>query len=164
MVQAIPLANDRGTAFVDDADAGLVAGYTWCLHAARPNGGTVDYAIAYVPGTGHRGQLILMHVLLMGQAGVDHRDGNGLNNTRSNLRLATRAQNAANSRPRGGSSAYKGVCLTRWGWQAYITADKRRIHLGYYTDEVAAAMVYDHAARQAYGAFARLNFPHSTTA
>jgi len=157
MTQRIPLAKGRGYALVDDEDVPLVSGYTWCLSGG---GSTVDYATAYIPGSGHQGRNVLMHVLLTGRTGTDHRNGDGLDNRRENLRPATRAQNAANSRKAAGcSSAYKGVCLTRWGWQAYIKVDRKRRHLGYFAAEEAAARAYDAAALAAWGEFARPNFP-----
>jgi HNH endonuclease len=149
------------SALVDDDDYELVSGgYTWHLAARRAGGSTVDYAIAYRPGSGHRGKMILMHVLITGRIGTDHVNGDGLDNRRENLRPATRAQNAANSRKAAGcSSAFKGVCLTRWGWQAYIKVDGKRRHLGYFTGEIEAAKTYDAAAREAWGDYSRPNFP-----
>jgi len=104
-----------------------------------------------------------MHTLITGWARVDHADGDGLNNQRSNLREATSAQNAANSRPRtGGTSAFKGVCWVggrRQCWTAQIRINRGTRFLGYFSDEVAAARAYDAAAVAAWGPFARLNFP-----
>jgi len=157
VVQRIPLAKGRGFALVDDDDVPLISGYTWNLQTGSS---TVDYATAYIPGSGHNGRNVLMHVLITGRLGTDHANGNGLDNRRENLRPATRAQNMANSRKAAGcSSAYKGVCLTRWGWQAYIKVDRKRRHLGYFAVEEAAACAYDAAASAAWGEFARLNFP-----
>jgi hypothetical protein len=59
-----------------------------------------------------KGRTILMHRELMDPPkgmDVDHIDGNGLNNTRSNLRICTRRQNLCNRRPSGGTSRHKGV-------------------------------------------------------
>lgn len=162
MVQRIPLGGKNGAgrfALVNDADAELVRRYNWY---AKVSGNSI-YACARV-----NGRLTRMHVLIMGRRGIDHKDTNGLNNQRSNLRPATRPQNGANARPRiGGSSSYKGVswCRNRGKWQAHIRVAGRSRGLGYFTDEVAAAKAYDTAAREAWGDFSRTNFTshdHST--
>jgi hypothetical protein len=161
-VVLIPLSGERGRgmfAQVDEADAAKVAGYSWSLKTS--DGGNC-YAVAYVRGSGRRGRRrVLMHTLLTGWARVDHEDGNGLNCTRRNMRKSTASQNGANSSARRGSSAYKGVAWYRQTsrWQAYITVNRRRRHLGYFTDEADAARAYDAAAIAEWGAFARLNFP-----
>ena len=92
---------------------------------------------------------------------IDHRSGDTLDNRRGNLRTATRAQNAVNSRKNSGglSSTYKGVTWSReWGkWCAQIGKTSR--FLGYFAVEEAAARAYDAAAVRLYGVYARLNFP-----
>lgn len=98
---------------------------------------------------------------------VDHINGDGLDNRRANLRIATHAENKRNQRKclqfRGKptSSPYKGVhwrpCAGKW--QARICFDRVRINLGHFSSEVAAARAYDAKAIEIHGAFARLNFP-----
>ncbi|MHC4207804.1 MAG: HNH endonuclease, partial [Planctomycetota bacterium] len=92
---------------------------------------------------------------------VDHINGNGLDNRRANLRLATVAQNAWNSKKRNPRSGYKGVWFAadKGLWRAAIVCHGRRIHIGYFTDKIAAARAYDAAARKYYKEFARPNFP-----
>lgn len=94
---------------------------------------------------------------------VDHRDRNGLNNQRSNLRIATRTQNKANmpKRADGVSSPYKGVSWNKnkRKWCSSIGVNRVRIHLGTFTDEIAAALAYDAAALKFFGEFSFLNFP-----
>lgn len=96
---------------------------------------------------------------------VDHINGNGLDNRRSNLRLATRSENGRNSRTRSdNTSGFKGVFWDKAAqkWRARIVVDGRRLYLGYYTDLVAAARMYDAAALAYHGAFASTNFPTAT--
>lgn len=93
---------------------------------------------------------------------IDHKDGNCLNNLRSNLRKADRRQNAANSRSkRGGTSKYKGVSKRDKGnrWRACIWDVDHSVELGSFLDEEDAARAYDKAALAQYGEFARTNFP-----
>jgi hypothetical protein len=106
---------------------------------------------------------VLLHRLIMGaQPGefVDHIDGNSLNNLTSNLRICTKSENDRNRRPRKGTSIYKGVCWHKRDkkWHAQIGLSGKTIHLGYFDNEIEAAKVYDLAASEHFGKFARLNF------
>jgi hypothetical protein len=89
---------------------------------------------------------------------VDHRNHNGLDNRRSNLRLATGHQNQGNRRPQGGSPRFKGVYLSRSKWVAQIRFGGSKRYLGRFTVEEDAARAYDAAARLIFGEFACTNF------
>lgn len=163
MTQRIPLAKGRGFALVDDADADLVAGYSWYLHRSRRD---LVYARAYVKGSGRANpRYVYMHQLITGQRGTDHANGNGLDNQRHNLRDATRGQQQVNRPSRWGRSKYRGVWLapdrTVNPWRAEIRKDGRVRRLGTFADEETAARAYDQAAREIWGEFASLNFPLS---
>lgn len=96
---------------------------------------------------------------------VDHVDGNGLNNSRANLRFCTRAQNAHNRQiSKGNTSGYTGVSYhQRAGkWQSRINHAGKTQHLGYHATPEAAARAYDAAALRLRGDFAQLNFPDQT--
>lgn len=92
---------------------------------------------------------------------IDHIDGNGLNNQKYNLRLATNKQNSYNRPSYKGSSKYKGVCWHKPSqkWLVQIQADGKLHYLGTYYSEEVAGRVYDEAAKEYHGEFARLNFP-----
>lgn len=111
--------------------------------------------------TGSR-KLVSMHRLILDAqdgAVVDHINGNGLDNRRTNLRICTVQQNTMNMMPKGtGSSRFKGVSLMPSGkWRSYIRADGKRRHVGYFNNEVDAAKAYNDAAIEYFGEFARLN-------
>lgn len=93
---------------------------------------------------------------------VDHRDGDGLNNRRSNLRICTPQENARNARGMEyGESFFKGVVRVPGHvapWRAYIKLDGKLLNLGYWNEEQAAARAYDAAARFYFGEFAKTNF------
>jgi hypothetical protein len=94
---------------------------------------------------------------------VDHINGNGLDNRRSNLRLATHAQNSVNRiNFRKSKRGFIGVYRAKKRWQAMINTEQGHIHLGSYTTPEEAAKVRDAAAFAKYGEFAQLNFPLRT--
>ena len=93
---------------------------------------------------------------------VDHIDGDKLNNRPSNLRSATRSQNAQNKRSgKGSSSKYLGVLWIkpRRKWRAQIRIEGASCAIGHFTDEIDAAKAYDAKARELFGEFANPNFP-----
>lgn len=145
-------------ATVDAADYELVSRFKW--HARR------DHNTWYAKrNPDEQCSHAMMHRLILGITDpciyLDHRDGDGLNNTRANLRITTNRQNQWNRRKRrGASSKFKGVY---WGkrngkWLAKIKVYGRVKWLGLFTDEAEAAKAYDTAAREFYGDFASLNF------
>lgn len=75
---------------------------------------------------------------------VDHIDGNKLNNKLENLRICTRRQNITFFRLR--TNPNKGVGYRKDGlrnkWKAYITFDKKEVHLGYFDTEQEASDAY----------------------
>lgn len=154
---------------LDSEDYDLVHGFNWRIITPAPRYPDKHYATAW------RGRLnIYMHRLVAGAGpdeDVDHANGNGLDNRKNNLRIATESQNLANAgkrrvRGRPGSSQYKGVCWdkNRSAWVASVTVDQKTKHLGRYAVEAEAARAYDRAALAAWGEFARLNFEEGVTA
>lgn len=153
--------NGRGlVTLVDDEDCELVNRWSWCLYGYRG----MRYAQASVYGV--CGQML--HRLLMGPRPspglmVDHINGDGLDNQRSNLRWATCAQNMWNMHARHGRSRFKGVCYTPKSsihpWMAIIRAEGKARYLGCFATEEEAARTYDTEASRLRGEFANLNFP-----
>jgi hypothetical protein len=89
---------------------------------------------------------------------ADHIDRNTLNNVRSNIRVATYAENRGNCVKREKtSSRFKGVRRHRSRWQGMIGVKNKMIHLGTFDTEIEAAQSYNQAALELFGEFAVLN-------
>ena len=120
-------------AIVDAEDYDRLVRYKWCAAKSRET---------FYAQRCSNGKIVSMHRVIMGAPkGVmcDHRNHNGLDNRRSNLRLCTSAQNQYNKRPaKGSSSRYKGVVLRRdyKRWRARIGFKRKRMHLGDFTSEI----------------------------
>lgn len=154
----IPLTQGLFAA-VDAADYEWLSNFKW---SARRDGATF-YAGRKSTVNG-RQTTMLMHRLILGltdpRIQCDHRDRNGLNNARENLRPASRSQNTCNQRKRSdNTSGYIGVKLNKASgkWFAQITRGGRLIHLGRYSTPEEAARARDAEAIKVYGEFAHLN-------
>jgi len=147
-------------ALVDDGDYEKLNRHKW--YATEPYEGKI-YA--------HRRQRIddktiafHMHVVIIGKVEgkiTDHRNGNGLDNQRHNLRHCTHKENIRNQGINvANTSGYKGVCWNRWRnkWQSNIKYNNKTLHLGLFTCLIKAAKAYDKAAKKYHGEFANLNF------
>lgn len=158
MTRSIPLQNGL-EAIVDDEDYERVAQLTW--HAQE--GRSTFYAVTNMPRDGGGYVTVGMHAIINDTpAGflTDHRDTNGLNNRRSNLRTATHVENGRNRLPnRCGTSPRKGVYWDKQKrrWRSSIRVNGRLRHVGLFQTEDAAAAAYDQAARRHFGEFARTN-------
>lgn len=158
-MKTIPLT--RGlVALVDDEDYDLVSQFKWCASQTTPPG---KYYAARGIRRGGKPTSILMHNVIMGALYIDHRDNDGLNNQRSNLRRATGTENKQNSRKRSDqcSSRWKGVCWNKKSkkWHATITINRKARSLGTYSDEASAATAYNIMAHHFFGEFALFNRP-----
>lgn len=148
-MKEIPLTKGF-TAFVDDADFESVSAFNWCY--------SDGYAVRSVGG-----RMIRMHLFLLpGVKSADHRDGDGCNNQRYNLRPATKTQNGRGFQKKSSraSSTFRGVCwdAQHRKWRAQIKLPDRNLCLGVFASENDAARAYDTAARKHYGDFATPNF------
>lgn len=154
----VPLVDRAGAvvavSIIDDIDGDL-AGATWRL---------------WKGAHGHRyarrwegGRTVCLHRMILERIigrtpercdETDHVDGDGLNNSRSNLRLATHAQNMANRRS---LRRYLGVSPEGHRWKAQLTTNRQTRYLGLFPTPEAAALAYNTAAIEAHGEFANLN-------
>jgi len=142
-------------AFVDDEDFDLISQRKWYIDAKSHS----DYAITWIYIDGRKTTISMHRFLMKPPEGlfIDHIDGNGLNNQKSNLRFVNRSQNALNSGRWNNRSGYKGVVWVshKRMWAVQIKLKK----LGYFKDKIEAAKAYDKIAKEYFGEFARLNFP-----
>jgi hypothetical protein len=161
----IPLSNGM-VAIVDAADYDFLMQWKWHICGGKRE--RTWYAARNAPIS--RGKQIqtrvMMHREILGAepgTRIDHIDGDGLNNTRKNLRFCTHQQNLCN-RPAqiNNTSGYKGVYWHKRAskWVAQISENGKRKYLGRFANAEDAAHAYDAAAKELYGEFARLNFPY----
>ncbi len=157
----IPLTQGK-YAIVDPEDFDELNKHKWYAREA----GHTFYAVRSIRKNNINVTTVQMHRQIINPPDgrvVDHKNHEGLDNRKVNLRPATRAQNAWNSinLPKNGSSKYRGVKYSKANgkFRAAINVNGKRIHLGYFENEIDAAKAYDNAARLYRGNFAVLNFP-----
>jgi len=113
----------------------------------------------------NNGKTIYLHRFIMGLENaprsvfVDHIDGNGLNNYRTNLRITDNSNNQRNSRKRLSAkctSTYKGVSFRANNkekpWKVSLN-----LSVGCYRTELEAARAYNKAIVELFGPNALLN-------
>lgn len=153
-VWCIPLTQGA-VALVDDSDLALVQCYSWAVSDSGPGH---RYARASI-----NGRPVYMHRLLAKPSQdeqVDHKNGDGLDNRRNNIRCCEKALNLSNRRAAShNTSGYKGVSLHKPSgrWVANVTHKRVVYHLGYFSEKEEAAAAYNEAASRLHGEFAQLN-------
>lgn len=157
-VVRVPLSGG-GYALVDDNKYPLIEKYRWRIWRT----GNQVYAKTAKMIKSKNIVLLMHRIIANAPQGmvVDHINGDGLDNRISNLRICSIKQNVRySSKRKKATSPYKGVCWkSREGkWWANIIVDGHRKHLGYFNNEIDAAIAYDRAATIYFGEYARLNF------
>lgn len=163
-MRRIPLTQGK-FALVDDEDFERVSQFKWRAYCS-PDKQKRWYAArtVRVPAKPKdRYFVVLMHrfILPHDMPHTDHRDRDGLNNQKENLRPCTRIQNGRNRGIQKNKSGFKGVTFKKnhpsKPWCARVTLEGKRIHLGLFASAEDAAKAYDVAALCHYGEFARTN-------
>jgi len=93
---------------------------------------------------------------------VDHKDGNGLNNTRKNLRYLTHSQNIHNrDKQKNNTTGYIGVrySISAQGYQSSTQIDGKRTYHGTFKTAIEAAVARDEFVKKHLPGIAKLNFP-----
>lgn len=149
----------HGCFYIDPCDVSKIIGFNWRIFKI----GNTSYVKSFKYSGGKPKETYYLHRLIMGVSKdtdmvVDHIDGNGLNNRKSNLRLLKRGQNATRqvNRERNG---IMGVEKSGNLFFVRIKHDGKRYYIGKFNDEVMAGMAYDKAAIYFRGDLAILNFP-----
>lgn len=139
---------------VDDDDYLALMPWRWQLSSR-------GYAIRSAVIDGRRRTLQMHRVVINCPADlfVDHINGDKLDNRRSNLRFATKAENTRNQMRTPSQAGFKGVSRnSRAGtYKAQIKVDRKTIYLGTFNSATAAAQAYNNAAVDLHGEFANLN-------
>jgi hypothetical protein len=158
-MKEIKLVNSEKIALIDDEDYDRVNQYKWFLREFSDNRNTFYIYRA----TSKEGKNITLHNFILENVSkgnlIDHKDRNGLNCQKDNLRVATKSQNRINAvknktnKDKKLTSKYKGVSLCKNKWMVKL-ANK---YLGVFTDEKTAALAYNTAALEKFGEFALLN-------
>lgn len=156
MAREIELTREK-IAIVDDADFDRLSKTKW--HAVPAGRNPENRKLWYARSSSG----IYMHRQILGAMDdeVDHRDRNGLNNVRTNLRLATRSQNCANIIYQPPASGFRGVWYDqrRRVFAAQTTVKRKTIRIGRFSTAIEAARARDEYVKKLLGEFAVLNFP-----
>lgn len=155
-MREIPLVHSKLTAKVDDEDYPKLSHRRWYWYWYN----RTNYAKTFI-----NGKSISMQAFIYPPPDgflVDHRNGDGLDNQKYNLRHATLQEQRQNTRKHEDSSSdYKGVSWSkeRRKWVAQICINGKQTSLGRFHNEIDAAKAYDAAAKEHFKEFAILNFP-----
>lgn len=171
-MKQIPLTQGK-FALVDDEDYEFLMQWKWQAHNDLPKkyrGNEIDRWYVWRSQWNKQTKqqdIIRMHRLIMSAPKdkiVDHIDGNGLNNVRTNLRLCTQAENNRNRRKfvcSSNRSKFKGVTFekrsNRSPWKARIKVNGKDLYLGHFASQSDAARAYNIAAMKYHGIYANLN-------
>ena len=161
-MKKIKLGKSEKFALIDDEDFESVNLYNWrCqISKIRP----VIYVRTNVK-VNEKLVAVKLHNFLMNPPEgfvVDHKDGDGLNNQRENLRICTDSRNKINVGLRkDNTSGYKGVDFVKRlnKYRSQIRINRKTKYIGIYQTAEEAARSYDETATKLFGEFAYLNFP-----
>lgn len=152
-IKLIPLSQGK-FAIVDAEDFIWLNQWKWHYNKR-------GYAMTHLPWKNNKREALMMHRVIM-QAEknkcVDHINGVGLDNQKSNLRVCVMAENQRNRKfNKNNTSGYKGVFKNRKKWSAVIRSDSKEFYIGRFDNAEDAAIAYDTKALEIHGEFAKTN-------
>ncbi len=141
-------------ALVDDEDFEYINKYNWSIHYISKS------ATLYASRKDSKTKkTIWMHRFIYEKYNstiykeIDHKDRNGLNNQKCNLRQSTRTQNCCNTKPFG-KVMYRGIDINGGKYRVRIKTEGKSIYLGRFNDIETAVITYNNAAKMYFGEFA----------
>lgn len=142
-------------AYCDNSEYQILIQLNWCLDVHKGK----LYARAR-----NKGVLVKMHRFIMRvkdpKIYVDHRDSDGLDNQKKNLRKCTPQQNQYNKGVyKNNTTGSKGVVYHKRNksWDIQISCDKKRLYLSGFKSKKFASQIYNELAYVLYGSFASFN-------
>lgn len=157
-------------AMVSDKDFSMLNKYKWshAVHNEKQFNGVWRGKARSVVTRTENGKTIYMHKVILNPGKgmkVDHKDGNPLNNQRSNIRICTNAENLMNSGPkRSNTTGFKGVSKIGNKFTGNVMFNSINSYCGTHPTAKAAAIACDKKAYELCPKFAYLNFPNKINA
>lgn len=155
-MKKIPLSQGK-FALVDDEDFEKLNAFKWYARKHRKTYYAERHGI-----NGSFKRTYLHHAIKMpeGENQIDHKDGNGLNNQKENLRECSHSQNICNQKRTKNKCGFKGIYFDkrRKYFNARVTINKKTYFVGCFKTPEQAASAYDEAAKKYHGEFASTNF------
>lgn len=141
------------SATVDETDLPLLEGKKWfCLKTHKKE---IYYARAII-----NGKPVSMHRYIMGAKNgefIDHINGDGLDNRRSNLRFCTISENNRNKKKmKNNTSGFTGITFEANKWRVKVAKDCKDYNIGYFTEISDAILARNNAVKALHKEFAKL--------
>lgn len=144
----------------DDSDHELISRYKWRVKKGR----NTFYAVTYIrDGVRKYRSSYGMHQLIMNPPEnlcTDHKNRNGLDNRRNNLRISTVQENNRNAtKQRNNTTGYRGVDYNKNHklFRARVNINRKSVYCRYFKTKEQAALAYNEAAKIHFGEYANLN-------
>ncbi len=140
-------------AVVDDEDYEWLNQWKWTALYSKGTDNYYAYRQEHIQLKNGNKKLktVYMHRIILNYEGrqcIDHINNDSLDNRKSNLRIVSQRQNTQNKKLKK-TSKYPGVCWHKGAkkWHAQIWISKKRLSLGYFSNERDAAKAYEDAVR-----------------
>ena len=154
-MKELKIVNSNKVCLVDDEDYDRLSKFRWYLGVYdRVFRTYFKYALKF-------GNVSIANEVMQDYKSMfDHKNRNGLDEQKHNLRRCSYSQNNCNvSKRKKTSSSFLGVCFHKRDlvFEAYVSKNYVCHHAGYFDDEIEAAVARDKLAIKLHGEFASLN-------